>query len=191
VTRNIKHLRRAWSAAIAVGLAVIILLVIFWKGFYELKEAPGNSAITISLLGLKQTPNDHWPFARFVISNGAPYDVRIYGFWSEVEGNGNDLAPIVNPSDSECHFQSVLKSHSAVTNAIGQPSVEEPIPAPWRFNLSYAQMTLDRRWDDFVWHHRWLARYGAMRLIDDQSILSPTNHHPVSGPWMERHKMTQ
>jgi hypothetical protein len=148
-------------------------------------QPPIATAVTISFLGFTNFPSNNWLYARFAVSNQAAYAVRLHGIRSEVQGNQNGLAPIVDTRMPECHFVPVLNARNTTTYAIGQPS-DEPASALWRFDLALSQYTISEKWFDFVWRHDWLQRFGALHLINSQRILDPTNHTTVTSPWLKR-----
>jgi hypothetical protein len=173
--------RKGQLAAVAILVAVVFVLL----AVRNAPQPPIAKAVTISFVGFTNFPSNNWRYARFAVSNEAAYDVRLRGFGSEIEGNRNGLAPVVDIRMPECHFVPVLKGRAAVTYAIGEPS-DEPASAPWRFNLTFAHYDVSARWFDVVFQRPWLQRLGAMRLVKTEAMFDPTNSTTISSPWLKR-----
>lgn len=170
----------AFAATLVIAGALSIL---GWLG--GTAQTQRTSAITISFLGFTNFPGNKLRYARFEISNPGLSDVRVWGWWSEVQSNRYKLAPVIDSRMTECRFIPVLKSKAVLTNVIGQPS-DLPFAEPWRFVLAYSQYTVSGRWLDLAWRHPWMGRLGAQRFVDSQRILSPTNQMTAASPWLKR-----
>jgi RNA polymerase sigma factor (sigma-70 family) len=133
----------AWTkakTAIVVGVAVILATGSTIIAIKEMKPPSGNSKVAVSVLNT--TNIDGQLFGQFSFVNRDRRPVRLRGFLSEAEGNGNELAPIVNIHNPWPSIQ-VLNPGESVVLLVGAPTES----GKWRFCVRFSPDATMNMWD--------------------------------------------
>jgi hypothetical protein len=77
----------------------------------------------------------------------------------------------------------LLKAHDILTLAVGPP-FHPPETGRWRFCMSFTRYSLREKWLDFSFRHNLPLKVGPIKLVDDQRILTSTNHLVVTSEWL-------
>jgi hypothetical protein len=161
-------------AAIAVG--VFLLLATFALISSNHTHPRG---VTISVTGW--TNGGVTPFVILTLSNQDNVPIRNRGHVSEVEGNGNLLAPIGNPSLPHLTMTQ-LNAGGKVVFAIGQPNDGER----WRVMFMYERKGAKERFDDYAWQHRKAFPFSMFKISQPKMVIQ-TNY----SEWLEMHPLIQ
>jgi RNA polymerase sigma factor (sigma-70 family) len=147
----------AWTkakTAIVAGVAVILATSSTIIALKEIKPPSGSSKVAVSFLNI--TNIDGHLFGQFSFVNRDRRPIRLRGFLSEVEGDGNELAPIVNIHHPWPSTQ-VLKPGESEILLVGAPTE----PGKWRFCVQFSPNATMNVWDGltnvFVAKSRWLS----------------------------------
>lgn len=164
------------------GLLAIILIA-----FLALSSRPPatGSAVAIAFLGYTNSPGNHMRFALFSVSNQAPYSVRWYGDWVEVDGVPYHKAPIANSSLAGFRRAPVLEGGRSLLMAVGEPS-DEPGNGRWRFAMLFSRYTWRAWWVDQSFRGKLPLKVGPFVLVDAQRVLNQSNHVTVTTEWLTR-----
>jgi hypothetical protein len=159
-------------------LALVAIILIALVTLRSRPPAIAN-AITITFLGYTNAPGGNWRFALFSISNQAPYTVRGYEDWVEVDGLPDYKGPATHPGPMR---QPELKAHRSMLMAIGEPYGQPEIPegGRWRFAMAFARYTWRTWWLDEAFRGRLPLRVDAGR------VLNATNRVTVTTAWLTK-----
>ena len=133
----------AWTkmkTAVVSGVVVLLATSVTIIGVKEIVRPHGSSKVAVSVLNTTNLNGTLFAQVSFVNRDRKP--VRLRGFSSEVEGNGNELAPIQNiyhPWPSK----QVLQPNESVTMFVGAPSE----PGKWRFYVRFSPEATTSVWD--------------------------------------------
>ncbi len=162
-----------------VAAIVVIALLVFRiaSGFAPVQNPE------VKLVGYTNAPNNNSRFALFSVSNTSGRGIRWWGDWVEVEGSSEKRAKVVNRSLPGYSKTPVLNAHGTLTLAVGPP-FRAPETGRWRFCMSFTRYSLRERWLDFSFRHKLPLKFGRIQLVDDQRILSSTNHLIITSEWL-------
>jgi RNA polymerase sigma factor (sigma-70 family) len=147
----------AWTkakTAIVAGVAVILATSSTIIAIKEIKPPSGSSKLAVSVL---DTTNINGRlFGQFSFVNRDRKLIRKRGFFSEVQGDANELAPVVNIYHPWPSTQ-VLKPGESETLLVGAPTE----PGKWRFCVQFSPDATASVWDGltnvFVAKSLWLS----------------------------------
>jgi hypothetical protein len=142
-------------------MTAVILLAILAK------PSPTTS-IGVAFLGYTNLPNNHLRFALFRIANHDRVQLRWRGVSTEVEGDSNLKAPIMNPS-LPWITPTPLKIGGSRTLGVGEPLDGER----WRVQLCFSRCTLRERLFQYGMTHNLPSPF--TRLIPDMPPILMTN----------------
>ena len=151
--------------AMAFVIALIVAVAILF--FIRVKPAAPTS-LSASFAGYTNLPNNHLRFALFTITNFDRLPLRWRGVVTEVEGDNNLKAPIVNPS-LPWITPTPLKPGSSMMLAVGEPLDGER----WRVQLRFSRCTFRERLYQFAIVHRVPPPFS--RLIPNMPPIQTTN----------------
>ena len=147
----------AWTkakTAVVAGVAVILATSVTVVGVKGIERPRGSSKMAVSVLNT--TNLNGRLFGQFSFVNRDRKPVRMRGFLSEVEGNGNELAPIQNIYHPWPKTQ-VLQPGESVTMLVGAPTES----GKWRFCVQFSPDATTSVWDGltnvFVTKSPWLS----------------------------------
>jgi hypothetical protein len=133
--------RRILFGSIFAAAAILLLVAIILTN----RQPPAG--VKITLIGY--TNGGNWPFAVFTLSNGDSVPIQSRGYFSEVEGNGNLLAPVINFNLPRL-TNITLSASESVVFAVGQPTDGER----WRISYRFNRVTRKQRVKQYLWQHR-------------------------------------
>ncbi len=169
---------RKWWLLLVAGVLILLLLLVRHHS-----SPPPANALAIAFVGYTNSP-DGRVFALFCTSNEAPYSIRVHGDWVEVASSPEPRAKIINPN-LPCRRAPQLSSGESAITAVGDPFYRSgDQPERWRYAMSISRYTTQERALDFMFRHNISPRKIRM-LVDDQRILSPTNHVTVCSSWVQ------
>ena len=157
------RVRRYFAVVAVIALLIVgaILLLILVK-----PSAPAS--LSVSFTGYTNLPNNHLRFALFTITNFDRLPLRWRGVGTEVEGDNNLKAPVVNPS-LPWITPKPLKTGGSMMLAIGEPLDGER----WRVQLRFSRCTFRERLYQFAMVHRVPPPFS--RLIPNMPPILMTN----------------
>ena len=159
-----------------LALVPIILIALLILG----RRPPAiANAITITFLKYTNAPGGNWRFALFSVSNQAPYTVRGYEDWVEIDGLSGYKGPAIHPGPTP---PPELKAHRSMLMAVGEPYGQPDIPegGRWRFAMAFSRYTWRTWWLDQAFRGRLPLR------VDPQRVLNPTNHVTITTAWLTK-----
>jgi hypothetical protein len=147
----------AWTkakTAIVAGVAVILATSSTIIAIKEIKPPSGSSKLAVSVL---DTTNINGRlFGQFSFVNRDRKPIRKRGFFSEVQGDANELAPIVNIYHPWPSTQLLEPGESEIL-LVGAPTE----PGKWRFCVQFSPDATASVWDGltnvFVAKSLWLS----------------------------------
>ena len=148
-------------SVIALLIAGAILLLIVTK-----PSTPAS--LSVSFTGYTNLPNNSLRFALFTLANSDRLPLRWRGVATEVEGDNNLKAPIVNSSLPWITL-TPLKTGGSMTLAVGEPLDGER----WRVQLRFSRCTIKERLYQFAIVHR--VPPPLSRLIPSMPPIQTTN----------------
>jgi hypothetical protein len=164
---------------VLLGLLALLACVLFAVRTPPLAT---SRALALKLVGYTNLPGDDLRFALFSVSNQAPYAIRWWGDWVEVEGIEYRKGRIVNTNLPGWTYDPVLRAGESMQLAIGEPLES----ARWRFTMTYSRYSVQERLFDLSWRYRLPLQIGPLVLVDGQRILNRTNHVVVSTEWLTK-----
>lgn len=164
--------------------ALVAMILIALLALSSRPRATGR-AVAIAFLGYTNPPGSDTRFALFSVSNQAPYTVRWYGDWVEVEDVPYHKARIANPNLPGFTHAPVLEGGRSLLMAVGEPS-DEPGNGRWRFGMLFSRYTWRAWWVDQSFRGKLPLKAGPFVLVDAQRVLNPSNHVTVTTEWLKR-----
>ena len=159
--------------------AIVIINLMFWK-----PAAPVSQAITISLAGYTNLPGDPERFAILIVSNQAPYAIRLRDDWVEIKGNPAHFARVFSPKlPFTVHFNPILDPRHSLTMAVGEPGNLTETDR-WRYTMPYVPETAKQWWLNHCFRDGWPTKIGPFWLVDAEQLLNPSNNINASGQWL-------
>jgi hypothetical protein len=173
--------QKRWLILLGLGLVLLATVACLLTTTGSTKLA---DAAVITFVRMTNSPNGHYPFALFCVSNTAPYAIVFRDHPFEVEGNQNLRAPIVNSSLPESMWkQHSIGAHSSLLVAFGEPEDVEP-GVRWRPIIRYSHYGWRERYFSWAAPRDWPLRIGPIVLATPEVIFSPTNQASIYGPWL-------
>lgn len=172
--------RMLFSALMAITVIVLLSL--------SSRPPAIANALAITFLGYTNAPGGNWRFALFSVSNQAPYTVRGYEDWVEIESVPDYKGPAIHPVAAGPLPAPELKPHRSMLMAVGEPLGEHEIPegGHWRFAMAFSRHTWRTWWLDQSIRGRLPLKVGPVVMVDSQRIFNPSNHVTVTTAWLTK-----
>ena len=149
----------AWAkakTAVVFGGAAILTAGTSIIAIHKAKTSGESAKVSVSFL--YTTNENNWLFYVLSIANHDRQPVKWRGAWSEVQGDKNQLAPVMNPNlPWEIRSNPVCDPGSSILMAVGAPTE----PGEWRFCVDFSPNATANIWNGysnmFTAHSPWLG----------------------------------